>query len=153
MTLRPGCAEKVWRMASSADMVLPLPVGAPSSTFSSEWYRVWNIWKESNKNVSINGQKGLQDAKSLETCRENGLTLVARVESCTWVCIALKCVKRYMDSYGALSRAETGRGSRSRSSVCGAPRPGNCRPLNDRARSASELCQLSDTALRHLKDK
>ena len=41
MTLAPGCAEKARSMASSALMVLPDPVGAPSSTLSSLWYSTW----------------------------------------------------------------------------------------------------------------
>lgn len=40
MTLRWGVWRKTLSIASSALMVLPLPVGAPSSTFSSVWYSV-----------------------------------------------------------------------------------------------------------------
>ena len=67
--------------------------------------------------------------------------------TCVWM--ALKCVKRYMAWYAALSSAERGRGSKSSKSVWGAPCPGSCRPLKDSASNASELCQLSDTALHH----
>ena len=42
MTFMPGCARNTRNMANSALMVLPEPVGAPSSTFSSVWYSVWN---------------------------------------------------------------------------------------------------------------
>ena len=42
MTFMPGCARNTRSMASSALMVLPEPVGAPSSTFSSVWNSVWN---------------------------------------------------------------------------------------------------------------
>lgn len=41
-----GYAVKARMMASSAEMVLPEPVGAPRSTLLSVWYRVWNacVW-------------------------------------------------------------------------------------------------------------
>jgi hypothetical protein len=41
LTLSPGCASHRRIMVSSLLMVLPLPVGAPSSTLSSVWYSVW----------------------------------------------------------------------------------------------------------------
>jgi hypothetical protein len=40
-TLSPGCASHSRIMVSSLLMVLPEPVGAPSSTLSSLWYSVW----------------------------------------------------------------------------------------------------------------
>lgn len=49
MIFWPGCAAKQRRTANSAEMVLPLPVGAPSSTFSSVWYIVWNICRSHHR--------------------------------------------------------------------------------------------------------
>lgn len=42
-TFQSGCTVNACRIASSAEMVFPEPVGAPSSTFSSVWYSVWKI--------------------------------------------------------------------------------------------------------------
>lgn len=40
MTFMPGCCLNRRIIVSSALMVFPEPVGAPSSTFSSVWYSV-----------------------------------------------------------------------------------------------------------------
>ena len=42
-TLEVGYSLNTRNMASSAAMVLPEPVGAPSRTLVSEWYSVWKI--------------------------------------------------------------------------------------------------------------
>ena len=41
LTFIPGCVLHSRIMASSALMVFPLPVGAPSSTLQSVWNSVW----------------------------------------------------------------------------------------------------------------
>jgi hypothetical protein len=43
LTLHPGYTLNTRNMAISAAMVLPDPVGAPSNTLLSVWYRQWNI--------------------------------------------------------------------------------------------------------------
>lgn len=43
-TLDVGYLLKILKMASSAATVFPEPVGAPSRTFVSVWYKVWKIW-------------------------------------------------------------------------------------------------------------
>lgn len=42
-TFEVGYLLKTLKMASSAATVFPDPVGAPSRTLQSVWYRVWNI--------------------------------------------------------------------------------------------------------------
>ncbi len=42
-TFISGWVLKRWSIASSADMVFPLPVGAPKRTLLSVWYRTWKV--------------------------------------------------------------------------------------------------------------
>ena len=39
----PGVSRSIRRIANSAQIVLPEPVGAPTSTLSSELYSVWKV--------------------------------------------------------------------------------------------------------------
>jgi hypothetical protein len=57
-------------MVSSLLMVLPLPVGAPSSTLSSVWYSVWKacrwVHNKARKNTVISSQRNPRSVSSIK---------------------------------------------------------------------------------------
>jgi hypothetical protein len=136
MIFWPGCAAKQRSTASSAEMVLPLPVGAPSSTFSSVWYIVWKICRTDHRQ-KLASQTVAQCALCLlRGCRSTANVLERGVDcscpTCVWM--ALKWLNLYSPWNAGLSRADTGSGSRSSSS---------CR---NRRRAVSHACHSCCTA-------
>ena len=53
-----GEAENILRMANSAQMVLPLPVGAPTNTSSSVLYRALNTTRERQVRMDGKSERG-----------------------------------------------------------------------------------------------
>ena len=57
-----GEAENILRMANSAQMVLPLPVGAPTNTSSSVLYRALNTTRDRQVRMDRKSERGRERA-------------------------------------------------------------------------------------------
>lgn len=120
-------------MASSAEMVLPEPVGAPSSTGWSVWYSVWKACQggrrggkgwcacaDASGGAPRSHHRAVAPACTCLPCPASPLLLphthpATHTLTCVWM--GLKWENLYSASYAGFPRALTGSGSRSRSSA------------------------------------
>ena len=136
----PGRVDISLSTANSAQMVLPEPVGAPMSAFSSDEKSV-----EKTCHVETRGETdGIGRVHSV-TAIAARLASRRSSESRACVCIGLKCVNAPSYSGAYCPSAESGSGWRSSSSVCAGYFSGRMRWRKDTGSVVSALSHRSDT--------